>query len=351
MNRLDQSYLILDQLRLPHGMYLASPSNDYSYVWLRDSFYEVLPYLNEDCDRYEKTYHRILDLFDTYKDKIMLHTSRKPVHPWEYIHARYEAEFVEEIDTPWGHAQHDAIGAVLFGIAEGIRAGKPIIRNDHDLDIIQMVVNYLGCCEYWEDKDNGMWEENTEVHMSSVGACVAGLEAVQEMNLAYVPDEWIEKGLDTIDGLFPRESVTKDVDLAQLSLIYPYNILSDKQARVILDNVTEKLLRWQGVIRYEDDSYYSTLEAKHGRYLKKGSYLGTEAEWTFGLPWLALVYLKFGDLDKARMYVKRTENVMLSNGALPELYYAGSTDYNGNTPLGWSNSLYILAKEAVDAFR
>ena len=123
MNSVEKSYAILESLRLPHGLYLASPSNDYHYVWLRDSFYEVLPYLTSDCSRYEDTYHRILDLFRDLEWKLDIHQHRKPEVQWQYIHARYEAKEVKEMDTPWGHAQHDAVGAILFGISEGERVG------------------------------------------------------------------------------------------------------------------------------------------------------------------------------------------------------------------------------------
>ena len=47
-------------------------------------------------------------------------------------------------------------------------------------------------------------------------------------------------------------------------------------------------------------------------------------------------------------YIKKTEEVMLEDGSLPELYFANSDQYNGNTPLGWSNAMYILAKEELD---
>ena len=71
-DRVQKSYEVLDYLRLESGLYLASLSNDYPFVWLRDSFYEVLPYLKSDCGRYEKTYHAILDILKFYKHKFDL---------------------------------------------------------------------------------------------------------------------------------------------------------------------------------------------------------------------------------------------------------------------------------------
>lgn len=98
MNRLEQNYKILDSLRLPNGLYKASTSHVYSYVWLRDSFYEVLPYLHSDCDRYETTYHRLLDIFRDYEWKIDYHTKAKPRYMHEYIHARFDIVNGKEIN-------------------------------------------------------------------------------------------------------------------------------------------------------------------------------------------------------------------------------------------------------------
>ncbi|MEH7176766.1 glycoside hydrolase family 15 protein [Neobacillus vireti] len=343
--RVLHSYQILDQLRLPHGLYLASSSKDYHYVWLRDSFYMALPYLEQNNQFYEMTYHRILDLFREYEWKLDIHTVQKPREQWEYIHSRYSASEVREIDTPWGHAQHDAIGAILWGIGMGQTKGKNIIRDEKDHEIVQKLVGYLGCVEYWQDADNGMWEEWREVHSSSVGACVAGLQAVRD--IVFVPGEWITNGYQALSNLFPGESSDRPFDLAQLSLIFPYQVLTGDKAKVIVNQVEKVLLRERGVIRYKGDSYYSTVEHE-GRHHNLTFYYGTEAEWTFGLPWLALCHLELGNIEKANHYIKQTESVMLTDGSLPELYFAKCAEYNSNTPLGWGSAMYILAKERYE---
>ena len=342
MNNLEKSYAVLDDLRLPHGLYLASPSDDYHYVWLRDSFYEVLPYLTTDCTRYEDTYHRILDLFRDLEWKLDIHQSQRPGPQWQYIHARYDAHTLKELDMPWGHAQHDAVGAILFGIAEGERVGKTILRDFKDKEIVQKIVGYLECCRYWEDPDNGMWEEWREIHSSSVGAVVAGLQALDMQNIVDVPGWLIAKGRKTLMDMLPFESDTRPVDLAQLSLIYPYNILPRFIAETILERVEQKLLRERGVIRYQTDSYYSLID---DRGANPAVHLGKEAEWSFGLPWLSLCHLSLGDTEKAKYYLERTESIILPDGSLPELYFAGKDEWNGNTPLGWANSMHILAQE------
>ncbi|GGF93028.1 glycoside hydrolase family 15 protein [Paenibacillus abyssi] len=342
---LSESYKALDQLCLPHGLYIASPAKEYRYVWIRDCVYMSLPYVDKPSNRYEKTYYRLLDLFREYEWKIDILCRHRPRSEWEYIHARYTHDNVREIhDQSWGHIQHDMVGAFLYGIGLGLKRGRPMLRDEKDVEMIQKLVNYLANVEYWHDTDNGMWEEWREVHSSSVGACVAGLKAVA--GVVHVPQELIERGLTTVLRLFPRESNDKFVDLAQLSLIYPYRLFTGLLGETIVSNVEKRLLRERGVIRYEGDSYYSTLEQQYGRACSRDFYLGSEAEWTFGLPWLALCHQELGHWDKAEHYIKRTEKVMTAPGILPELYYGGTAKANPNTPLGWSCAMYILAKEA-----
>jgi GH15 family glucan-1,4-alpha-glucosidase len=344
-----ESYEVLDRLRKHHGLYVASPSEHYSYVWIRDSVYMSLPYMNKRNGKYEHTYHRLLDLFREYEWKLDILCRQKPRAEWEYLHARYCAEEVREIhEVEWGHVQHDMIGAFLYGIGAGAEQGKRILRDRKDREVLQKLVDYLENVEYWHDPDNGMWEEWREVHASSVGACAAGLEKLKRLGLARVPERLIERGKQTVRGLFPRESRDKAADLAQLSLVYPYRIHTGEEGRQIVARVESRLLRSRGVIRYEGDSYYSTLEAEFGRVLPRERYIGTEAEWTFGLPWLALCHLELGNEERAREYLERSEEVMVKPGVLPELYYAGTDSANPNTPLGWSSAMYILAKEAMD---
>jgi len=174
-----------------------------------------------------------------------------------------------------------------------------------------------------------MWEENEEIHASSVGACVTGLKKIRK--LVDVPNELIKKGEKALKELLPRESKTKHVDLALLSLIYPYNIVDEKTKLKILKNVEEHLVKEKGVIRYIGD-----------RYHRNGNGPGSEAQWTKGLPWLAVIYKQINRPDKYAHYMRKTYSVMNPRGELPELYYANTSRHNENTPLGWSQALAIV---------
>ncbi|MFJ7975582.1 glycoside hydrolase family 15 protein [Peribacillus sp. JNUCC 23] len=320
----NEAIKVLDRMRLSNGAYTASLSQDYSFVWIRDIVYTVLPFMQKPSERYEKAYHALFDLFKTYEWKIDIHRQKRPVYLFEYIHSRYSTD-LKEIPVEWGHAQNDAIGAFLWGVGEGFRLGQKVIRDEKDLEIVQKLVDYLDCLQYWQAKDNGMWEENMELHTSSIGACIAGLHAVKM--LVNVKEETIKKGEETLRFLLPRESESKDTDLALLSLVYPYRILDRKTALKVVENVSNKLERKYGVIRYENDQYYNQ---------------GSEAEWCFGLPWLGLCYLELGLFNKAIGYLEKTEAIIPENWEVPELYIGGTNIPNGNTPLAWSVALSYL---------
>jgi phosphorylase kinase alpha/beta subunit len=177
-----------------------------------------------------------------------------------------------------------------------------------------------------------MWEEDEELHASSVGACIAGLESIKRLPQIQVPEELIQKGKEALNALLPRESERKFVDLSLLSLIWPYNVVTEEQRDKILENVEYHLLRERGVIRYKGDRYYN----------KNNDQVSEEAEWTFGLAWLAIIYQKMGQTDKAYEYLKNLIAADTQDG-VPELYFSNSPEYNDNTPLGWSESLFIVA--------
>lgn len=343
---IEKSYRILDSIRMDNGLYIASPSVHYSAVWIRDSLYISLPFLNKPCNTYTNAIHRLLDLMLEYEWKIDIHIKEKPREPWQYIHAKYDAVTVKELEGAWGHAQHDAVGLLLWSVGEGERYGKRIIRNERDRQMIQKLVQYLQTCEYWHDTDNGMWEEAKEVHASSIGACVSGLRSVSY--IVDVPMWLITNGQQALEQLGTREMFDRDVDMAQLSLVYPHRVYSKEKAAQVIANIEERLLRKRGVIRYEGDSYYSTRESE-GRHHHPSLYYGTEAEWCLALPWLAICHMELGNYEAARQYIAHTESIILPDGSIPELYYAHTDIPNPNTPLGWANALYLVAKERLDA--
>ncbi len=299
----------------------------YNRAWIRDNVYMALG-LWEAGDREDarKALQALFDMLLKHENKIDQAIEQKPDDKQKYIHARFCPMTYEEYKEDWGNKQNDAVGAFLFMTGDLYRKGVMVIRDENDLRIVQKLVHYLGSIEYWHDPDNGVWENDEEVHASSIGACLAGLIAVKGM--VDVPEILITQGREELDKLLPRESHTKDVDLALLTLIYPYSIVSNEQRDEILKNVETMLVRDRGVVRYFGDWYYNN---------------GREAEWVMGFPWLAAIYKKTGDMEKYSHYMRKTYGCMNWKGDLPELYFGGTDKYNENTPLGWNHAMLLCA--------
>jgi phosphorylase kinase alpha/beta subunit len=327
-----KSIQILKELQYPSGLFAASKMNvqtGYNRAWIRDNIYEALGLeAIKNYNDLKRVFKALLDILLKHEYKIDEAIKKKPEFAHQYIHARFDPHSFDEIWDEWGNKQNDAVGALLFKIGDLEEKGIKVIRGKNDLRILNKLVKYLESIEYWHDEDNGMWEETEEVHASSVGACVAGLKKISK--IIDVPPYLIKKGEQTLKELLPRESVTKETDLALLSLIYPYNVVTKEQAEAILRNVEIKLLRANGVIRYTGDKYYH----------KDG-----EAEWTMGLPWLAIIYKQLNKPNKYAEYMRKTVSVMNENGELPELYFSNTSTHNDNTPLGWSQALFLVMME------
>lgn len=334
---IEQHLAILKGLQYDTGLFAASSksvSTGYDKSWLRDNFYESLAFaVLKDYETVSKTIRALLDIFIKHEYKIDHAIAKKPQAKHEYIHARFHPETFDEFWEDWGNKQNDSIGAILFLIGELEHHKIHVLKSPNDFRITQKLVQYLATLNYWDDKDSGMWEENEEVHASSVGACVAGLFSIKRVPHIHVPVELIRNGKLKLNELLPRESEKKFVDLSLLSLIYPYHIVTPAQTKEILKNVEYHLVKERGVIRYKTDYYYNKNKDGHSE----------EAEWTFGFSWLAIIYHNLGDKEKAAFYEKKTLETVNEKGEVPELYFSNSSEYNHNSPLGWSESLFIVA--------
>ena len=330
-------YKVNNSLRKEHsGLYVASVGDEYNeYVWVRDTYYQVKPNLKKNPEAYIQTYRSLLDYYKglnyKYDDKINeLIRKPFPLNNIRFIHPRFFPN-LKEITGNWGNLQLDSFGYFFLGIAEGIKEGLDILRDESDVDIINRLIKVLYKIQFWTIADNGIWEEKEEIHASSIGAILSGLTALEEVEFI-IPKKLFAEGFKKLNELLPNESSTKNVDLSLLTLLFPFNIVSDDIKEVILDNVHKYLEKERGIIRYQGDKYFNT-------------HKGKEAEWQMGHSFLYMIY-KDTNPDKANFYLEKIIKCSIKEDSkIPELYF-GETDIpNVNTPLGWATALAILVLE------
>ncbi len=331
----------LKKLQKPSGVFTAAAhdvSTGYDKAWLRDNYFMTLGFLETgDIETVAATGKALLAVFVKHQDKINWAIQNKPHETWQYIHARFHPETFEEYWEEWGNSQNDAVGEVLYLLVDLELRGHGVAVTADERAMVQKIVDYLVALEYWHDADNGIWEENMEVHASSVGACVAALKLAKQVAWLTVPEAAIHFGEEALRHLLPRESKTKFADLALLSLIYPFAVTTPAETATILRNVEYHLLRDRGVIRYKLDRYYNANEDGYSE----------EAEWSFGLSWLAIIYAERGEKERAWYYLRKARATVTPQGQIPELYFSNSPVPNDNTPLGWAESMYIVALAKV----
>jgi phosphorylase kinase alpha/beta subunit len=368
------AYDHLEGLRQLNGGYIASPYSGeagydrYDVYWLRDIMYATVA--NEYLGMYDKvkqSYRVVLTVFEKFHTKIIRGIRKKPdLHRAKgaVVHARVHPLTLEEITDEWGHHQLDIFGLFLFKAGDLMKQGIRILDTENRVQVVKDILSYLWTARWDTEPDFGMWEEGPEVHSSSVGAVLAGLTMwhdhgfydykyrakVDISHIIPVSERFLEDGARALSKLLPRESESRPYDLAQLSLLWPYNILKDQFAlqEEILANVESHLVRSGGVVRYPGDRYFtSNGDNPHGN----------EAEWPIGLAWLSIAYSKLVAqatrvgasqatiaryLERAQSHLHHLEDIATPDGRIPELMTGGKPGHN--MPLGWALSLYIVAK-------
>lgn len=327
-------------LRRESGIFTAAPADTwYGKAWLRDNYFCTLAFLETGkLDVVRGAAKALLTVFVKHQDKINWAIEHKPHYAWQYIHARFDPDTFEEYWEEWGNSQNDAVGEVLNLLVELELMGQGVAETDDERKMLQSIINYLVRLEYWRDDDNGIWEENLEVHASSIGAVLAALKMAKKVSWLSVPDEAIAEGESALRKLLPRESESKFCDLALLSLIWPFKVTTEEETLAILRNVEYHLVKERGVIRYKGDRYFNA--NKDG--------WSEEAEWCFGFPWLAIIYAERGDKEKAQHYLDKARATVTPEGLIPELYYSNTDRENEHKPLGWAESMYVVALKKVE---
>jgi len=313
---------VIASQQLPSGLLIAG-GGDYDKIWIRDNVYVALALAEAgDYSGAAKIYAELCNIIARYEYK--LDNDTYPHHNAELLHPRFTING-DEVPGQWSNKQHDAVGALLFGIGR-MHAHDKTLVGDLEQRISQKLIRYLETCRYWEDPDNGMWEESpTTLHASSLAACIKGIEAVA--TFCEHDPEGLSRAQQNLNQLLPNEGSTYRIDMALLSLIWPYGYKRPD----IVEIIEQRLLRKWGVIRHVGDAYEAG-----------GS---SEPQWVMGIPWLGVAHFELGNIDQAQRYLDATERLYTTTG-LPESYLA-ENEACVHTPLAWSHAMAIVLRSKL----
>jgi phosphorylase kinase alpha/beta subunit len=365
---------------------------DYTHAWVRDNVYSILAVwglalacrrVDADAGRTEQLEQSVIKLMRgllaaTMKQSTKVERFKHTQNPLDALHAKYDTHTGAPVvgDEEWGHLQLDATGIFLLMLAQMSASGLRIVQTRDEVDFLQNLVYYLG--RAYRTPDYGIWERGhkrnegvAEVNASSVGMAKAALEAMQGFDplpgkapQIHVLADDIAQARNTLEGLLPRESESKEIDAAELSIIgFPAFAVEDPGlvARTRAEIVT-KLQGGYGCKRFLRDGHQTVLEDHSRLHYEPGElrqFEHIESEWPLFFTYLLLDALLLGDEAEARNYQERLEGLLQERDGqrlLPELYYVpadlvelerarpGSQRRlpNENVPLVWAQSLYVL---------
>ncbi|MCT7993199.1 glycoside hydrolase family 15 protein [Laspinema olomoucense] len=368
---------------------------DYTDAWVRDNVYSILAvwglalaYRKMD-DSQGRTYeleHSVVKLmrgllFCMMRQADKVERFKETQSLLDCLHAKFDTHTGDTVvgDNEWGHLQLDATSIFLLMLAQMSVSGLSIIYTVDEVNFIQNLVYYIG--RAYRTPDYGIWERgnkinkgNPELNASSIGMALAALEAINGVNLfgvkgsqssvIHVLADEIARARQTLESILPRESSSKEVDAALLSIItFPAFAIEDGPlCDRTKQKVINKLQGKYGCKRFLRDGHQTVLEDPgrlHYEPWELKQFEHIECEWPLFFTYLFLDGIFRGDRTQTQEYKERLNSLVVESYGLkllPELYYVPADKVeaeranpqtqprlpNENLPLVWAQSLYFL---------
>jgi len=385
---------------LPASTAITKHGN-YTDAWVRDNVYSILcvwglsvamkkdgKYPAEQFELEQSTIRLMRGLLRSMmrqSSKVEKFKSSLALH--DALHAKYDTATgtVVVADHEWGHLQIDATSLYMIFVAQMVKSGLPIITNNAEVDFIQNLVYYIE--RAYRTPDYGIWERGeksnvgyVELNASSIGMAKSALTALAGFNLLgpygsdlttihVIPDNIAFADI-TLQSLLPRESTTKEIDSALLSIVgFPaFAIKNQKLLDDVKESIRTKLGGEFGYKRFLRDGHQTVLEDPGRHYYNEEElqrFAGIECEWPLFYSYELVNAIFDQDPDAVEVFYQKIQNITVSEhdrALLPELYIVplnkvkaekkkpGSQRRvpNENIPLVWAQSLYFLGSMMRD---
>jgi phosphorylase kinase alpha/beta subunit len=370
---------------------------DYTDAWVRDNVYSILAvwglavaYRKVDTD-HGRTFElegcvvRLMRglLFSMMRQAQKVEKFKQTQSPADALHAKYSTSTGATVvgDGQWGHLQLDATSLFLLMLGQMTASGLNLIFTIDEVNFVQNLIYYVG--RAYQTSDYGIWERGNkinsghpELNASSIGMAKAALEALNGLDLfgirgsqasvLHALGDEIARSRMTLDSLLPRESSSKEVDAALLSIIgFPAFAVEDADLAARTRNrIIENLQGRYGCKRFLRDGHQTVLEDSSRLHYEAGElkqFENIESEWPLFFTYLLLDAIYRHDDEGVREYRRLINNVLVEQDGfllLPELYYVPMENIeaekalphsqirlpNANVPLVWAQSLLYLGQ-------
>ena len=389
--------VVLQRQHPVSGLLPASTANtvhgNYGDAWVRDCVYSIqcvwgLAIAHRrlhrgTTQRSWELEQRVLGLMRGLLNSMMRQASKVErfkysLDPLDALHAKYNSANGDQVvaDDGWGHLQLDATSLFLLQLAQLSRGGLAVVRNRHEVAFIQNLVYYVA--RAYRVPDFGIWERGDkgnqglpERNASSIGMAKAALEALDGVDLfsfhgdgsvqVLVPQGAVVRLRRALQGLLPRESASKEVDSACLSVIgYPAWAVEERD---LVERTVQRIRRElggpYGYKRFRRDGHQTVVEdvsRLHYERTELVNFEGVESEWPLFLAYEQLTACCEERWTDAHYWQERLRILQVERHGqqlYPELYLVpdsavelerrapGSQQRlaNDNVPLLWTQSL------------
>ncbi|TPX45369.1 hypothetical protein SeMB42_g04038 [Synchytrium endobioticum] len=322
---------------------------DYRDAWVRDNVYSILAVwgvslgyrrIDDESGRGYELEHATIKcmrglLFAMMRQSHKVEKFKNTQLPSDALHAKYNTSTGETVvgDADWGHLQIDATSLFLLYLAQMTASGLQIVYTMDEVHFIQNLVFYLE--RAYRTPDYGIWERGNkinhgmpELNSSSIGMAVAALQAINGINLYgarggsssvihVLPDE-ITRNVTTLYSALPRESNSKEVDAAILSVIsFPAFAVADHAlVNKTREEIVKKLEGRYGMKRFLRDGHQTVLEDNsrlHYDAHELRIFEHIESEWPLFFTYMVLDGYFRGDITQAEEYLEKLAPLLVDS--------------------------------------
>ncbi|KAG0046640.1 hypothetical protein BGZ83_008210 [Gryganskiella cystojenkinii] len=351
--RLDHYYravntVILNRQNPTTGLIPASVAvtthGDYRDAWVRDNVYSIMAVfglslayrrVDDDEGRSYELEHAVVKLmrgllFCMMRQAPKIEQFKRTQGLNDCLHAKYNTATGDTVvgDSEWGHLQIDATSIFLLALAQMTASGILIIYTTDEVDFIQNLVFYIE--RAYRTPDYGIWERGNkinhgepELNSSSIGMAVAALQALNGINLfgSRGGPSSITRNYTTLHSALPRESNSKEIDAALLSVIgFPAFAVGDaKLVKRTRDEIIEKLGGKYGCKRFLRDGHQTVLENTsrlHYDAQELKVFENIECEWPLFFTYFILDGLFGENEDQVEEYRTKLEPLIIDSATL-----------------------------------